>query len=141
MMRNAAELTRRILYTRGYVRIPSRDESLAPLIRPGDICHFEPVRNFRELKKGDVLLYVTERGDLVSRRLVGTAMRNGETCLILRGDGAKQPKEEVAVSQVLGKMRPMGFGMKLWGLMAAHFPFAFAWVKKWRKFEWLHSRK
>lgn len=129
-MRNSVEFTRRILHTRGYIRIPSKDAGMAPLIRPGDICHFEPVRNFRELKKGDILLYVSDQGELVSRRLVGTARRHGETCLMLRGDDGRQPKEPVAVSRIIGKMKHQSLGMRLWGQMIVHFPFASAWVQK-----------
>jgi signal peptidase I len=129
-MRNPVEFTRRILQTRGYIRIPSKDAGMEPLIRAGDICHYEPVRSFRELKKGDILLYVSAQGELVSRRFIGTKLLHGETRIICKGDDNRHPDEPIDVSQVIGKMEHRSLGMKLWGKLIAYFPFMSALVQK-----------
>lgn len=129
-MQNHIELTRNILNTRGYIRIPSNGISMAPMIRTGDICQFEPVRSFRDLKKGDILLYESLQGDMIGHRYIGTISRQGETLIICKGDYNRNPDEPISIRQVIGKMRSRNLGMKLWGKIIVHFPFVSLWVQK-----------
>ncbi len=122
-MQNPVKLTRYILNTRGYIRIPSNGMSMAPTIRAGDICQFEPVRSFRDLKRGDILLY-ERQGELIGHRYIGTILRDGETYLVCKGDYNRNPDEPVPVAQVIGKMRSRSLGMKLWGKVVVYFPLA-----------------
>ena len=131
-MHNSVELTRRILHTRGYIRIPSHGSSMAPLIRSGDICQFEPVRSFRDMKKGDILLYESAQGELIGHRFIGTTKQHGETYIICKGDYNRYPDEPIAVSQIIGKMKNRSLGMKLWGKIIVYFPIVSRGLQKFQ---------
>lgn len=130
-MQNNLELTRRILNSRGYIQIPSRGISMTPLIRSGDICQFEPLRDaLKDAKLGDVLLYVTDDGDLIGHRYVGAVVRDGETLMVFKGDFNRNSDAPIAPRQVVGRMITRGWGMKLWGLVITRFPILSLGVQK-----------
>jgi signal peptidase I len=124
------QLTRRILNSRGYIRIPSRGISMTPAIKSGDICHFEPLNGIDEARIGDVLLYVSQEGELIGHRFLGTIQRNGETLVVCKGDYNRNPDAPIPPDRVVGRMKLPGLAMRLWGSLISRFPSASVWIQR-----------
>ena len=83
------------------VRFRAPGASMHPTIRDGEVVTVVPVPT-REIKRGDVLLYQTDRGltaHRVIRRLPGP-----KTAFRVRGDAPGSEEERVAANRVLGKV-------------------------------------
>lgn len=122
-----------ILQKRGWIDIPSSGVSMYPLIKQGDICRFIPLESTRKLKKGDILLFVHEKGSLVGHRYYRQYVKDGETFFIFKGDTNALPDTPVKSSQIVGKLslikkgklqfKPQGLLIKLWGIIVFTLPF------------------
>ncbi|MBM7651840.1 signal peptidase I [Neobacillus cucumis] len=87
----------------GWLELPSSGNSMYPLIQKGNICRFVPCKTSL-FKKGDVLLYYSQTGELVAHRFVKKVKMKDQTVLVLKGDtnlGYDQPIEE---NWILGKL-------------------------------------
>ena len=83
------------------VRFRAPGASMHPTIRDGEVVTVAPVLT-RDIKRGDVLLYLAERGltaHRVRRRLPGP-----ETAFCVRGDALGSEEERVAANRVLGRV-------------------------------------
>lgn len=83
------------------VRFRAGGPSMAPAIRDGDVVTCAPVR-VAEIRRGDVLLYASERG-LTAHRVVRFSLGSRES-LLTRGDAPGSPSEKVRIRQVLGRV-------------------------------------
>lgn len=74
-----------------------------PLIRHGDVCRFEYVRQLSELKQGDVVLYARS-GRLVGHRLIDVEAADEHVYLHCKGDANLFTDEVISPGQVLAKL-------------------------------------
>lgn len=97
-------LLKQILNDAGRVEIPSAGCSMYPFIKEGNICGF---RKFEwcELKKGDVVLFISSNGDLVGHRFVCSVLREGQCLLIFKGDTNLASDEPVTCENVIAKLQ------------------------------------
>jgi hypothetical protein len=83
------------------VRFQAPGVSMHPTIRDGEVVTVVPVLN-RRIVRGDVLLYLTDRG-LTAHRVI-RKLPGSETAFRVRGDAPGSQEEVVATTQVLGRV-------------------------------------
>lgn len=98
-----APLSAEVLARGGALRFEAHGGSMAPFIRPGDVLTVEPTAA-DGLRVGDVALYRRGANDLVVHRVVARRIEGGQIWLTMRGDAAPGAAEQVAGSQVLGRI-------------------------------------
>lgn len=85
------------------VRFCPKGSSMYPTIRDGEAVTVESIE-MREIKRGDILLYRTERG-VIAHRVVGIIIdEDAAGVLILRGDSLATCDAPVRAEQVLGRV-------------------------------------
>ncbi|WP_051250709.1 signal peptidase I [Paenibacillus harenae] len=95
------QLLARIMQRDGRLVIPAKGSSMFPLIREGNLCRFRPVMT-ENIRKGDIILFSTESGQLIAHRLL-TVMRREERLLyICKGDTNLGCDEPIRREQMLG---------------------------------------
>lgn len=87
----------------GWVDLPSHGVSMYPLIQEGNICRFA-IFDPNHVKKGDILLYCTNSGQLIAHRLVTIKFTNGEFMYELKGDTNLYHDKPISKDQILGKL-------------------------------------
>jgi signal peptidase len=115
----------RLIKKRGWIDIPSSGVSMFPLIKEGDICRFQPIESTNDLKKGDIILFVTLQGNLVAHRFCEKFMKNEDPFFIFKGDTNYNPDPPVEEWQIAGKLvqikkrsltlKSQGALFQLWG--------------------------
>ncbi|MEA2336364.1 MAG: hypothetical protein QOE82_371 [Thermoanaerobaculia bacterium] len=97
------EPTLRELLAAGHAaRFRASGDSMYPAIRDGDYLHIVPC-NAAELRRGDVVLAMTERG-LTAHRVVGVEGAGGVVQVTTRGDNALHIDEPIAPPAILGRV-------------------------------------
>ncbi|MEI4828881.1 hypothetical protein WAX78_15420 [Bacillus sp. FJAT-53711] len=120
-----------LLQKQGWVDIPSSGVSMYPLIKEGDICRFIPLGS-EELKKGEVVLFVSNQGQLIGHRYYENFVENGVLYYVCKGDTNISVDSPVQISQLIGKLvcikkkkfqlNSKGFIAQLWGGIVLTFP-------------------
>ncbi|WP_430509949.1 signal peptidase I [Gottfriedia solisilvae] len=87
----------------GWLDLPAQGFSMYPLIREGNICRFIP-HEPSLLKKGDIVLFYTLTGQLITHRLCKTIAENGEQFFLFKGDSNLGFDELVREHQIIGKL-------------------------------------
>lgn len=98
-----ASIIGRMIQRNGQIDIPSSGKSMMPLIREGNVCRFVAVQ-ISELRRGDILLYAAEDGELVGHRLIRVEEQDGEKRFICKGDSNLRPDPPLLPNRVLGKL-------------------------------------
>lgn len=122
---------RSLLERKGFILLPSHGVSMAPIIRTGSVCRFEPLV-LEELKQGDIILYVAATGELVGHRFLRTVPQQGRTFYLCKGDYNRAPDALVPPENILGRMVSIQYKnawvptdslwMKAWGKLMVHGP-------------------
>jgi signal peptidase len=73
-----------------------------PAIRDGEAVRVEPIGS-HEIRRGDILLYQSERG-VTAHRVVGVKEDDGGRVFTLRGDALAMCDAPVRAEQVLGRL-------------------------------------
>jgi signal peptidase I len=125
------KLIQDVLRKKGYIDIPSYGHSMEPYIKKGDLCRFVPF-NPPSIKKGDVVLYIAETGQLIGHRVNEIFYKNKVKMYRLKGDTNLGFDEEVGVEQFIGQLlliqrgekvlEPSDFSLKCWTKMVLTFP-------------------
>ncbi|MBT2657103.1 hypothetical protein J7E81_18040 [Bacillus sp. ISL-18] len=115
----------------GWLELPASGNSMFPYIQKGNLCRFVPCKPSL-LKKGDVILYYSQIGQLIAHRFVGTTTVKNQSLFLLKGDtnlGFDQPIEE---HWILGKLETVQkkqfnitadhFIVRIWGGLILSFP-------------------
>ncbi|WLR49459.1 signal peptidase I [Halobacillus litoralis] len=89
----------KVLISKGRIDLPATGTSMYPLIREGDICRFVSL-DYENLKKGDILLYQSDHGQLIAHRLI---YKSGDSYLC-KGDSNLGNDDWVYSDQLIGKM-------------------------------------
>jgi hypothetical protein len=97
------EVSRALLQQGLCVRFRPGGRSMQPTIRDGEAITVAPVRA-AEVRRGDILLYGTQKG-LIAHRVLGiTGDCEADRRFILRGDCSSTADEPVRAEQVLGRV-------------------------------------
>ena len=120
-----------LLQKQGWVDLPSVGVSMYPLIQEGDICRFIPLGS-EEVRKGEVLLFVSNQGQLIGHRYFDNFVENGVLYYVCKGDTNFSVDYPVEKSQLIGKLayikkekfqlNSKGFIARLWGGIVLTFP-------------------
>lgn len=86
----------------GPVRLRATGRSMLPSVEPGDVLRIEHATADR-IQPGDVILY-DAGGRLIAHRVVRSAVDNGVTHLITRGDSHWWTDPPIASAQLLGRV-------------------------------------
>lgn len=115
----------------GWLELPAYGNSMFPFIQEGNLCRFAPCKTSL-LKKGDIILFYTQTGQLIAHRFVKTKMVKNQTLFLLKGDtnlGFDQPIEEhwilgklVSVQKKHVKITPDHLIARTWGKLILTFP-------------------
>ena len=87
----------------GWLELPASGNSMFPYIQKGNLCRFVACKPSL-FKKGDVILYYSQTGQLIAHRFVRTTTEKNQSLFLLKGDtnlGFDQPIEE---HWILGKL-------------------------------------
>jgi signal peptidase I len=107
------------------IQFRAHGNSMAPLIRNGDVVLVEPVKP-EKLRIGDIIFYGTAIGRYIVHRLVRKGKIYCSPVLITRGDNLKHPDAPVSPEHILGKVvRIESQNKELWvnggiGLVITH---------------------
>ena len=101
------DLTAELLSRGTTVRFRPSGRSMYPSIREGELITVEPVAA-RDVKRGDIVLYRSERG-LLAHRVVGSSptqssVLSPQSSLLLKGDASLSCDQPVAAQQILGRV-------------------------------------
>ncbi len=104
------DLTSELLSRGTRVRFRPSGRSMYPSIREGELITVEPV-DPNDVKRGDIILYRSERGVIAHRVVVGTDQPSSPTQssvlsphYFLRGDASLCCDQPVAAHQILGRV-------------------------------------
>jgi signal peptidase I len=101
------EPTLRDLLAAGHTaRFRASGDSMYPAIRSGDYLEIAPC-DVSELRRGDVILAMTERG-LTAHRIVRIRDGDGGIRITTRGDNALRSDRPVVFEDVLGRVENVG---------------------------------
>ncbi|HEX3576945.1 MAG TPA: S24/S26 family peptidase [Thermoanaerobaculia bacterium] len=93
---------REVLAAGHSARFRASGDSMYPAIRSGDYLHIVPC-DASELRRGDVILAMTERG-LTAHRIVRIRDGEGGLRITMRGDNALRSDDPVAADDILGRV-------------------------------------
>lgn len=127
-----------VLESKGYVDVEATGYTMLPVIHEGDQCRFVPVRK-GDLVKGDIVLYINERGEIMGQRFFGW-MEDGERAWI-KGDACLSYDTPVHKNQIIGKLlfiqrqdqliEPTDFRMQAWRFLVVYVPQVTPLLKHW----------
>ncbi|MDP4083191.1 MAG: signal peptidase I [Bacillota bacterium] len=125
------KILRAAITKEGWVELPAYGNSMYPLIQKGDICRFIFFKP-SVVKKGDILLFQTTKGQLIAHRFYSTERINHMLYYITKGDTNLGFDNPILESQVVGRLvsiqkkhiilRQGNVLTALWGKMIQSFP-------------------
>lgn len=120
-----------VLEKKGWMDVPASGVSMYPLIKKGDICRFIAL-DPDHIRKGDIILFLTNEGRLVGHRYYRSFIRNRIIYHTFRGDTNAQFDSPVMTGQCIGKLTRIkkgtwvlnqdGMLAKGWGRLVLIFP-------------------
>jgi signal peptidase I len=128
----AFQLIKQTIKKVGWIEIPAEGTSMFPIIKKGDHCRFvfcEP----RELKRADIALFYTRKGQLVAHRFYYKQLSDEGIAFCFKGDTNLGFDGLVQEEQIIGKLTVIRRGRRemnltntstyLWGKLIMSFPF------------------
>lgn len=94
-------LMKRVISRNGSIEIVAEGSSMFPFIREGNICRFRPAEK-DSFSKGDIILYRSNKGQLIAHRLLSVIHRDEECLYSCRGDTNVGYDKLIRMEQVLG---------------------------------------
>jgi signal peptidase I len=134
----AIGLISQVMRKHRWIEIPAKGTSMYPFIQEGDVCVFETCAP-TELRKGDVILFHTVQGRLVTHRFYEMKTINGDQFFIFKGDTNFGFDEPVLAEQIIGrlscikrrkaKISARGRASILWSKAILSFPYLSQWIR------------
>lgn len=125
-------LLKKVILKDGWLELPASGNSMFPFIQKGNMCRFVPCKPLI-IKKGDIILYYSQTGQLIAHRFVEMRNVKNQSMLLLKGDtnlGFDQPIEEhwilgklVSVQKKHVTINSDQLIYRLWGKLIFSFPF------------------
>jgi signal peptidase I len=100
----AIQVITRVMQKHQLIELPANGTSMYPFMRDGDVCTFERCQP-SELVKGDVILFSTVQGQLISHRFIKTIEIHGERYFICKGDTNLGFDEPILPEQIIGRLK------------------------------------
>lgn len=97
------QLIKDVLARKGYIDIPAYGFSMFPYIQKGDLCRFVAIES-TNLLKGDVVLYITETGQLIGHRFYDMEHTKEGQIFYLKGDSNLGYDTPLSRSDLIGKL-------------------------------------
>ena len=123
--KESAELAAAILEHRDSFEFVARGRSMRPHIRSGDVAHAERAEP-ASLRRGDVILYRSDRGQITAHRIVRVEAEEGRPVFVAAGDAFPVSRERVPADRILARVVGLRRGGKRIDLTAAPRRFAAA---------------
>ncbi len=97
------DLIAKVLKKYDEIELPADGTSMYPFIREGDICTFTSC-DPSSLKKGDVVLFKSQRGQLVAHRFIQTETIQRKHYYLFKGDTNLGFDDPVCEEDIIGKL-------------------------------------
>lgn len=97
----AATLMDALLERKVDVRLQVHGRSMWPVIPDGAILTIHPFHN-NDLRVGNILGYIRDRGDIRFHRVIRTRFRDGVVWLLMRGDAWASGGEWIPINTIVG---------------------------------------
>lgn len=85
----------------GWIELPALGCSMYPLIREGNKCRFHAIPP-KAIKKGDILLYRSARGELIAHRFCSVREEGNKSMYLCKGDTNLGYDQLIEEEQILG---------------------------------------
>lgn len=128
---NTVTLLQKAITKDGWIDLPSQGFSMFPTIQSGDICRFVPCSG-SQLKKGDVILFWSESGQLIAHRFYYHTMREGKLQFFCKGDTNISFDQPIGFENIIGTLKyiqkrnrkvfPEQIQSYLWGSLIVRLP-------------------
>src|SRR4051794_28899038 len=115
----------------GFIQLPALGDSMFPFIRQDDLCRFE-VCDPACLKKGQIILFYSQTGQLVAHRFYHSKDIEGILHFVFKGDTNLGFDSPVQADQLIGKLtsiekdhatvRVNNFSVMIWEKLILAFP-------------------
>ena len=115
----------------GWLELPASGNSMFPYIQKGNLCRFVACKPFL-FKKGDVILYYSQTGQLIAHRFVRSTTEKNQSLFLLKGDTNLGYDQLIEENRIIGKLvtiqkqhikfAPDHFISVLWGKLILTFP-------------------
>ena len=115
----------------GWLEIPASGNSMFPYIQKGNLCRFVACKPSL-FKKGDVILYYSQTGQLIAHRFVRTTTEKNQSLFLLKGDTNLGFDQPIEAHWILGKLETVQkkhdkvsvdhFIVRIWGKLILSFP-------------------
>jgi signal peptidase I len=125
------KLLKSAIHKDGWINLPAYGNSMFPYIQQGDLCRFTPC-DPALIKKGDVILFYSETGQLIAHRFVQKKTINNKQLFLFKGDtnlGFDQPIEEenilgrlISIEKQTIKITSNHISARLWGKLILMVP-------------------
>lgn len=106
---------RYLLQKKGSIELPASGTSMYPLIKEGDICGFVGIDEVKNLREGDIVLFLTSTENLVVHRFLYRIKNSRDYEYYFKGDTNALPDSPVTEAQLIGKLfviRKQHFSLK-----------------------------
>ncbi|WHY85179.1 signal peptidase I [Neobacillus novalis] len=100
---NTFTLLKSAIKKHGWLELPAYGNSMFPFIEQGNLCRFAPCEPF-QLKKGDVILFYSQAGQLIAHRFVKIKRIDIQLLFLLKGDTNLCFDQPIGEDRILGKL-------------------------------------
>jgi signal peptidase I len=124
----------------GWLALPAYGNSMFPFIQQGNLCRFAPCEP-SQLKKGDVILFYSQAGQLIAHRFVKINRKDNQKFFLLKGDTNLGFDQPIGEDRILGKLEsiqkqykkvtPDHFFAYIWGKVILTFPILSGILRKY----------
>ncbi|MCQ6277203.1 hypothetical protein JMM81_20220 [Bacillus sp. V3B] len=139
------KLLKNALKRDGFIQLPAVGDSMFPFIRQDDLCRFE-VCDPSRLKKGQIILFYSQTGQLVAHRFYYRKDIRSVLHFVFKGDTNLGFDLPVQADQLIGKLMIIekypatigvnNFSVRIWGRLILTFPVLSGLLRKylnWRQ--------
>lgn len=127
----------------GWMDLPASSMSMYPFIKEGNICRYTKF-DLKTVKRGDILLYYTPSGQLLTHRLLYIDKTNPKY-VFLKGDLNSKSVGPIEINLIIGKLITIDKKKKkvylndlkaiLWGYFITTFPLLSKTIKIYIRFK------
>jgi signal peptidase len=94
---------RQVVQNKGEIELPAQGDSMFPFIREKDVCTFVQCDS-SQLKKGDIVLFYSEAGQLIAHRLYDKYQLGNQSFYVFKGDTNFGFDKPVPEQKIIGKL-------------------------------------
>lgn len=139
------QLFKNVLRDSKYLDLPAEGTSMFPFIQEGDLCRFSECNPLR-LKKGEVVLFYTNSGQLIAHRFYERKDVDGKMLYFFKGDTNLGIDQPIKQEQIIGKlfyvkkeksiMYASHILAKVWRALIVHYPIISSILNKYVNYKY-----